>query len=414
VSARRPAAAVVLDTVAATLLGLVAVSGFALAFHYVPSAELAWDSIRAFERDVPAGAWLRALHVQGASWSIAAVLALMLREALAADWPGTRIRWFWSLCVAGAVVAAGLTGELLPWTQQAVYATTVRVGIAGEAPIVGPLLRDAALGGRDVGAIALLRFHVLHVLVIPAGLAALLWWHRRLAARERASTRTGPTIAALVAALAGCALVYVAARAPAALGAVHVAGDPFEPVPEWHFVWLNTLLRLVPSTIEPLVAVGLPGALAAAAVAASFVATNPSRRRIWRAAVLVAVVGLLALTGVGLTAAPPDNDARPVPPLEADADVREGYRILRRERCLDCHELGEYGREQFGAPRFEDLGHDFPVEDFIDIVRDPAGALGTLDMPAYDHLDDLELRKLAKYVRSIQPAPPDRTATRSR
>src|SRR5688572_18521785 len=52
---------------ALTVLVLQFCSGIALAIHYVPTADLAYDSIRALEADVPYGAFVRALHHLGAS-----------------------------------------------------------------------------------------------------------------------------------------------------------------------------------------------------------------------------------------------------------------------------------------------------------------------------------------------------------
>ena len=72
---------------------------------------------------------------------------------------------------------------------------------------------------------------------------------------------------------------------------------------------------------------------------------------------------------------------------------------------LDCHTLDGMGREQFDAPPFEEFDPALTADEFAAIVRDPGAELGTLDMPAYGHLEELELRKLGLFVRSIQ-APP--------
>ena len=48
------------------------------------------------------------------------------------------------------VIALGITGELLPWTEQAVHATEVRTSLLGEAPVLGETMRDAVLGSDVV------------------------------------------------------------------------------------------------------------------------------------------------------------------------------------------------------------------------------------------------------------------------
>jgi quinol-cytochrome oxidoreductase complex cytochrome b subunit len=53
----------------------------------------------------------------------------------------------------------------------------VGTNIAGYAPLVGEQARVLLLGGKEVGQEALLRFYVLHVIVLPAVLTGLLFIH---------------------------------------------------------------------------------------------------------------------------------------------------------------------------------------------------------------------------------------------
>jgi quinol-cytochrome oxidoreductase complex cytochrome b subunit len=59
------------------------------------------------------------------------------------------------------------TGYLLPWDQLAFWAVTVGTNIISAMPIVGSKVRFIALGGNIVGENALLRFYVLHVVILP-------------------------------------------------------------------------------------------------------------------------------------------------------------------------------------------------------------------------------------------------------
>jgi len=74
------------------------------------------------------------------------------------------------------------TGYLLPWDQLAFWAITVGTNILSSAPVVGPQLRYLLLGGNLVGENALLRFYVLHCVILPllaAMLIAVHFWRIR-------------------------------------------------------------------------------------------------------------------------------------------------------------------------------------------------------------------------------------------
>ena len=72
---------------------------------------------------------------------------------------------------------SSFTGYLLPWDQLAFWAITVGTSIAGYAPLVGKSLKFMLLGDATVGQEALLRFYVLHVVVLPLVLTIFVAVH---------------------------------------------------------------------------------------------------------------------------------------------------------------------------------------------------------------------------------------------
>ncbi|MBI3484836.1 MAG: cytochrome b N-terminal domain-containing protein, partial [Acidobacteria bacterium] len=60
----------------------------------------------------------------------------------------------------------------LPWDQLAFWAITVGTNIIAWVPLLGFPIRYELLGGNIVGENALLRFYVLHCVILP--LAAIL------------------------------------------------------------------------------------------------------------------------------------------------------------------------------------------------------------------------------------------------
>jgi quinol-cytochrome oxidoreductase complex cytochrome b subunit len=69
------------------------------------------------------------------------------------------------------------TGYLLPWDQLAYWAVTVGTNIASAVPFVGERVRELMLGGRAIDQPTLIRFYVLHVIVLPGALGALFAYH---------------------------------------------------------------------------------------------------------------------------------------------------------------------------------------------------------------------------------------------
>jgi quinol-cytochrome oxidoreductase complex cytochrome b subunit len=82
----------------------------------------------------------------------------------------------------------GFTGYLLPWDQLSYWAVTVGSNMAGAVPVIGHAgpfalagedddVRALLLGDRVVGGAALLRFYVLHCVLVPAAMGILMAMH---------------------------------------------------------------------------------------------------------------------------------------------------------------------------------------------------------------------------------------------
>jgi quinol-cytochrome oxidoreductase complex cytochrome b subunit len=59
------------------------------------------------------------------------------------------------------------TGYLLPWDQLSLWAVTVGTNMAGYTPVFGNQVRFVLLGGNEIGSNTLIRWYVLHVLMLP-------------------------------------------------------------------------------------------------------------------------------------------------------------------------------------------------------------------------------------------------------
>ncbi len=74
-------------------------------------------------------------------------------------------------------VFLSFTGYLLPWDQIAYWAITIGTNMATFAPLFNTPSQLLLLGGIEVGQNTLLRFYVLHVILMPLVAAVFLAVH---------------------------------------------------------------------------------------------------------------------------------------------------------------------------------------------------------------------------------------------
>jgi cytochrome b-561 len=92
---------------------------------------------------------------------------------------GQRREWNWVIGVAMLLLTLLLsfTGYLLPWDQLAFWAVTVGTNIASSIPLVGQTFRELLIGGRTIEQATLIRFYVLHCIMLPGLLGVLFAYH---------------------------------------------------------------------------------------------------------------------------------------------------------------------------------------------------------------------------------------------
>jgi quinol-cytochrome oxidoreductase complex cytochrome b subunit len=173
-----------LGTITSALFLLLILSGLPLLFLYVPSVERAYASVKDIEYVVTFGSWIRSVHRLSAHLMVAAVFLHLVRVFLTGAYKngtgrGQQREWNWVIGVAMllSTLFLSFTGYLLPWDQLAFWAVTVGTNIASSIPWMGPTIRELLIGGRTIEQPTLIRFYVLHIIVLPAALGALFVYH---------------------------------------------------------------------------------------------------------------------------------------------------------------------------------------------------------------------------------------------
>ncbi|MBK8467528.1 MAG: cytochrome b N-terminal domain-containing protein [Chloracidobacterium sp.] len=197
-------------TTAAFLITLV--TGVLLMFYYKPYPDVAYLSIKDIHFVVPTGRFMQNIHRWAANVMVVAVILHMARAFYTAAYRKPReFNWLigWGLLVL--TLALSFTGYLLPWDQLAYWAITIGANIA-QSPReitdaigitqwmdIGGLQRELLLGSDKVGEEALIRFYLLHVMILPIGIVMLMavhFWRIRkdggLARPKNADELVGP------------------------------------------------------------------------------------------------------------------------------------------------------------------------------------------------------------------------------
>src|SRR3972149_375280 len=141
-----------LGSAALFLIVVQTVTGFFLAFYYVPSPEHAYDSVTYIQKEISFGGFIRGLHYWGASLTVVVVFVHLLRVFFMGAYKYPReLSWMVGVILLFLVMFFGFTGYLLPWDQKAYWATAVGTHIAGTTPLVGDYLWRILQGGEGIG-----------------------------------------------------------------------------------------------------------------------------------------------------------------------------------------------------------------------------------------------------------------------
>ncbi|HET9599656.1 MAG TPA: cytochrome b N-terminal domain-containing protein [Anaeromyxobacteraceae bacterium] len=197
-------------TLAAFLIATA--TGLLLMVYYSPSTALAYDSIKDIHFVVPTGRFIRNIHRWSANLMVVGVLLHMARAFYTGAYRAPReLNWVVGMVLLAITLGLSFTGYLLPWDQLAYWAVTIGANIAQSPREVtdalgitgwldaGGLQKELLLGSDQVGQAALIRFYLLHVMVLPLALVTLLavhFWRARkdggLVRPPDAEARMGP------------------------------------------------------------------------------------------------------------------------------------------------------------------------------------------------------------------------------
>ncbi|MCH8040548.1 MAG: cytochrome b N-terminal domain-containing protein [Nitrospinae bacterium] len=395
------------------LFVLQAVTGMFLTMYYVPSTDHAYDTVQYIQHEVMFGWFVRGLHHWGASAIMLAIGLHMLQVFFDGAYkPPRELMWMVGIVLFLLMLGFGFTGYLLPWDQNAYWATQVGINMAGRVPIVGDLMVKVLRGGETLGALTLSRFFALHVLFLPSmiifGIMLHLFILRRVGpagpwdekkAKEGSETFYPRQVYMDAVVMLGVFLIVATLAATIEFPLADKA-DPsdhsFVPVPEWYFLFYYQLLKYVHGPLEPFATWILPGLFFLMLFLLPFLDRNPqrriSRRPVTLGAGMVFLVIVFGLLGISL------RDLYAVP--KTDPSVIRGKELVVKFACKTCHRI--HGEGAAIAPDLSFVADRRPDREWhIRHFRDPQSVSPGSFMPKLP-LSDRQLNDLTSYVLTLK------------
>ena len=162
---------------------ILTITGILLMLYYHPSVPQAYADTKDLQFVVSSGMFLRNLHRWSAHAMVFLVFAHMFKVFYRGAYrPPREFNWVIGVILLLITLLLSYTGYLLPWDQLAYWAITVGSNIALAVPVIGNKIHFLLLGGNAVNANALLRFYVLHCVILPlvaAMFVAIHFWRIR-------------------------------------------------------------------------------------------------------------------------------------------------------------------------------------------------------------------------------------------
>jgi ubiquinol-cytochrome c reductase cytochrome b subunit len=424
---------------ATILLVLQVMTGVLLGLVYSPSAGEAWGSLQLLNHTVPLGWYLRALHGWGSNFMVAVVVIHLVQVFLFGAYKFPReLTWMVGVLLLLLTLGMAFTGQVLRFDQDAYWGLGIGASIASRVPWIGAPMVHLMLGGPILGAATLSRFFALHVFVIPglllAGVGVHVWMVLRHGVSDwpmpgrivskatyeseyhELTKKTGiPFVpdAAWKDAVFAMAILFAVMACAFFFGPIGPGGPPdptiiqTAPKPDVAFLWIFTVLSLLPPALEtPLILTAPVIGIAALFLLPVFAAEGErhwGRRPVAVLMVTVIAISVGVCTHLGTyTPWSPIMDAwtsSPVPvkylhnrtPLEC-----QGAIVLQYKQCRNCHSLEGAGGMR--GPALDTVASRMTEDQMIRQVLQGGG-----NMPAYGNaLSPSETKALVSFLITLR------------
>lgn len=413
-------------------------TGICLAFVYVPSANEAYTSLEYLNYQQPLGWYLRAMHNWGSNFMLGIMFLHLAQVFLFGAFKYPReLTWLSGVILLACTLGMAFTGQVLRFDQDAYWGLGIGASMMGRVPVIGPNIVHLMLAGPIIAGETLSRFFTLHVFVIPGVIIALVSLHLRLVLTKgineypvpgkvveketydkeyhellekegvpfvpKAISKDLIFSAIVMFGILACA-AYFGPEGPK--GAPNPTQIRTVPRPDFFFLWVFSVLALLPDYMETflmLVAPVLIGALLLAVPFISGTGEKSYRRRPVAVIIVILaflVVGVLTYLGRFAPWSPHmeawSGYAVPARYLEGRTPLeRRGAAVLQNKQCRNCHSLDGMGGMR--GPALDDVATRLTADQLVRQVIQGGG-----NMPAYGkNLSPAEVEAIVAFMRTL-------------
>ncbi len=333
------------------------VTGSILMVFYTPSPDVAYADMLNILSNVNLGKFMRDMHRLGAELMVIVVVLHMARVYFTGAYKKPRqFTWLTGVVLLLLTLFLSFSGYLLPWDQLAYWAVTIGTSMAEAAPFFGYQVNLLLRGSQDIGAGGLLRFYLLHVILLPLVAILFISIHYYKVAREHSISLPAPIEEGeapesiikpakrkldMLPDLFTAELMWYGIALTAMIAAVAVyfsaplehhadpLKTPLHTTAPWYFLWLQGMLKLGDKTLWGVI---VPSIIFLILFAVPYLDTGSSRlgknRKLGISIGIVITIILVLLshmgTGLwGVSAAPPVELIQEFIPEEGVGPVRE-------------------------------------------------------------------------------------------
>lgn len=168
-----------MGVVLVVLFTLLVVSGLFLLMYYKPDTKLAFDSVNyTIMQEVEYGWLWRHLHAVSASVCFLIIYIHMFVGIYYGSYKkGREMIWITGMLLFVLFSAEAFSGYMLPWGQMSYWAAAVITNLFSAIPVIGPDLVIWIRGNFIVSDATLTRFFMLHVVLLPVIIIAVIVMH---------------------------------------------------------------------------------------------------------------------------------------------------------------------------------------------------------------------------------------------
>ena len=472
-----PRFAYVLGSATLFLFVLQAITGVWEMLYYVPTVDHAYQSVMYLRLQVRMGWLIHGLHYWGANAFLVVMGVHAVRVFIWAAYKKPReLVWVAGVVLLLLAAAFIFTGAILPWDTLGYWAGEVGTSMAATVPFVGNFMELLIRGGVSMGQMTLSRAFFVHIAVLPVLTIIFIAVHL-VAFRQFGSV--GPWNPArrkkngwfwpdqvyldlLMICLITLALIYLCVYIPAPItGPADPLDSSYTPKPEWNFIFLYEALKVFKGPLERIGVAGLPLVLILLLFSAPFIdrkeERDPLKRPVAMLIGLIFVVGILALTLIGLfqkpegpalpapgpkthalkpggfslvpslyaepapepssfstrllfAAASPNAGASPVPIADTAGaaaspakSTKRGELLFSTARCISCHMIGGLGNKSIGPDLSSEVKLQRSRDWLLEQIQTPTKHNPRTVMPSTKWLTSAEYDALVDFL--LRPSP---------